>query len=324
MNVLKRFKLSNDGQGLVEYGLILALVSVVAVGALGEVGNRVTNAFSTVSGVDVAAKIADGYIPIATADDLDRLGGTDNHLFAQGTSWEGVYEAGLDKKYILVSDIDLSHVDNFNPIGDYMDPFVGDFDGGGYKISSLRIRRPGENYIGLFGKVIDSTIENVGLTDVDIVANTSVGGLVGYADRSTIDCSYMTGSVRGAGIYKDGEISLGNVGGLVGANNNNSIIRDSYAISDVVGSGGMVGGLVGRNEASTILNSYSSSTVTGPGIYVGGLAGRNSSKASIKRSGWVDEKHKQGIGYNNMGPVDDATIGYTSAEFNEIILGLVH
>lgn len=40
----------DEGQGLVEYGLIIALVSVVAIGALGLLGGGITSTFGTVTG----------------------------------------------------------------------------------------------------------------------------------------------------------------------------------------------------------------------------------------------------------------------------------
>lgn len=47
MKLIDKFDRSEKGQGLVEYGLILALVSVVAVGTLGGVGDKVTNSFNS-------------------------------------------------------------------------------------------------------------------------------------------------------------------------------------------------------------------------------------------------------------------------------------
>ena len=49
MNLVARLQVEReDGQAMVEYGLILALVSVVAVVALGQIGGGVNNAFNTV------------------------------------------------------------------------------------------------------------------------------------------------------------------------------------------------------------------------------------------------------------------------------------
>jgi pilus assembly protein Flp/PilA len=40
---------SEEGQGLVEYSLILVLVSIVAIGALAAIGTNVTNVLQTVA-----------------------------------------------------------------------------------------------------------------------------------------------------------------------------------------------------------------------------------------------------------------------------------
>jgi pilus assembly protein Flp/PilA len=42
--------LAEDGQGMVEYALILALVSVVAIGILGTLGTNLTSVFTKASG----------------------------------------------------------------------------------------------------------------------------------------------------------------------------------------------------------------------------------------------------------------------------------
>jgi pilus assembly protein Flp/PilA len=43
-------EMREEGQGLVEYGLIIALVAVVAVGALGALGGGVTGVLETITG----------------------------------------------------------------------------------------------------------------------------------------------------------------------------------------------------------------------------------------------------------------------------------
>ncbi|MCI6272921.1 MAG: Flp family type IVb pilin [Erysipelotrichaceae bacterium] len=47
---MKNWLLDESGQGMVEYGLIIALVSVVAIGVLGTIGNNLKNMFNTVAG----------------------------------------------------------------------------------------------------------------------------------------------------------------------------------------------------------------------------------------------------------------------------------
>jgi pilus assembly protein Flp/PilA len=50
MVMLKRFFYEEDGQGMVEYGLILALVSVAVILILTTLGTNLTDIFTTVAG----------------------------------------------------------------------------------------------------------------------------------------------------------------------------------------------------------------------------------------------------------------------------------
>jgi pilus assembly protein Flp/PilA len=48
MTMLKNFFKKEDGQGMVEYGLIIALVSIVVIGALTFMGGELGNLFNTI------------------------------------------------------------------------------------------------------------------------------------------------------------------------------------------------------------------------------------------------------------------------------------
>ncbi len=239
-------------------------------------------------------------------------------------------------KYTLANNIDLAaelnnasgmwgglaRVDSagFAPIGtfdkyDFSKGFTGSFDGQGHTIAHLTIHR-NTDFVGLFGFAsYGSTISNVGMTDVAITGNESVGGLVGDNDGA-ISNSYATGSVRGTqyvgglvGINYDGSISNSyatasasgstSVGGLVG--DNRSSITNSYATGSVSGSQN-VGGLVGDNSSSgndaptgTISNSYATGSVVGSSD-VGGLVGNNSNSGSVTHSYWDIETTGQSVG----------------------------
>ena len=43
-----RLRRSEDGQDLLEYGLLMALIAVIAIGAVATVGNTINNVFWTV------------------------------------------------------------------------------------------------------------------------------------------------------------------------------------------------------------------------------------------------------------------------------------
>jgi pilus assembly protein Flp/PilA len=52
-NLVKRvrgFIVNEEGQGLVEYALIIALVAIVVIFALTLLGNRVSNAYTNIAG----------------------------------------------------------------------------------------------------------------------------------------------------------------------------------------------------------------------------------------------------------------------------------
>ncbi len=47
---MKKFLMNEEGQGMVEYGLIIALVAVVVIGAIALLGNGVKNTFTKITG----------------------------------------------------------------------------------------------------------------------------------------------------------------------------------------------------------------------------------------------------------------------------------
>ena len=169
--------------------------------------------------------------------------------------------------YVLVEDIDLSGIDNFEPI----ENFTGTFDGNGHKISNLTIDRPDESHVGLFSTVDEDTrlfglvddegtIENVTLKDANVTADGKVGGLVGI-NRGTIIESSVEGNVS----------ANERVGGLIGINRN-TVIK-SHAEVRVTGDE-WVGGLIGisnieTNTGGIVAKSYATGDV------LGGDIGRN-------------------------------------------------
>lgn len=204
--------------------------------------------------------------------------------------------------YIQTCDIDASatqfwnHGAGWNPIGYFnsetdLKPFTGSYNGNGFKIDSLYINRPQQDYVGLFGYTDGSLIKNLGITNAHITGKDNVGALAGvnYC-LAMIDNCYSSGVVNGHEC----------VGGLAGANSV-AEISSSYNLALVNGSGistggvtgmsvnaeikeswngGQVngydssGGLVGVSYTSAILNSYNRGAVTGYES-VGGLVGFN-------------------------------------------------
>ena len=181
--------------------------------------------------------------------------------------------AGACTGYELLNDIDASTNTNWQPIGTVSDgfaSFASIFDGNGFEIENLKINRPRSDFIvGLFAEVASTaTIKNVGLVNVSVKGNQSVGALAGQ-NNGTIENSYISsGSISGTS----------NIGGLAG--NNAGTIKESSATASVSSEGERVGVLVGFNNGA-IENSYAMGSVSGSD-QVGGLVG--ATQGSIKKS----------------------------------------
>jgi hypothetical protein len=133
--------------------------------------------------------------------------------------------------------------------------FSGTFDGQGHEIRDVYINRPDDDLVGLFGCVYEEgVVRNVGVTNVTVIGDWGVGGLVGR-NLGSVSNSYATGTIRG---------NL-NVGGLVGYNQ--GPVTNCYAAGNVVAGvpvgdvsavmGGFgVGGLIGVSEEATVSNCY--------------------------------------------------------------------
>jgi len=188
----------------------------------------------------------------------------------------------------------------WTPIGNNTTHFKGHFNGQGHTIDGLVINLPSSGFRGFFGVAgSGSTIQNIGLTNIDIHGNIYTGGLVGY-NLGSISNAYTTGTV----------IGQDSVGGLVGDNYSGSI-SNAYASVSVTGRNS-VGGLVGLIEAGSISNAYASGSVTGTGINIGGLVG-SKTYGTISNSFWNTQTSGQptdGVGNGSSTGVT----GKTTAE----------
>ena len=197
-----------------------------------------------------------------------------------GTSWSGDsaggyrLDAGDSRAPYFV--VDEHGAGGWQPIGNLQNAFTAVFDGNGYSIRNLGIRRD-QDYIGLFGVINQEAVRNLGLIANLVEATASsndtvLGALAGLQLDSLIMTSYATGPVAGGS-------GADNVGGLVGQVGNGGSIVASYATGPVTGGGGSdnVGGLVG-NCFGSIAASYATGPVDGGdgnGDDVGGLVGQS-------------------------------------------------
>ncbi len=191
--------------------------------------------------------IAQGYTIITTADELQAM------------------QDNLSGKYILMNNIDLEGYD-WTPVGTAANPFLGEFNGNGYVISNLKIIKPDENNLGVFGYTGTSSISNLGLENIEINGKDHCGSLVGQGGGTVKNC-YSTNAVI-SGRYM--------IGGLIGWDFTQSI-SFCYSNSDVSGNG-YVGALLGESYNS-VDNCFAVGSVTSPWL-AGGLIGRCYNKIS--------------------------------------------
>lgn len=230
-------------------------------------------------------------------------------------------QQNLSGNYALGKDIDASATATWNggigflPIGNGTSTFLGTLFGQGYTIDQLTINSSG-SYIGLFGVLgPTSKVVQVGLLDVDVIANTAstvtsslpyVGSLAGSINKGTIIDSYATGNV--------GSSVGGTVGGLVAVNG--GMIVDSYSgvnVSNQSLFGGATGGLVGQNAFNGVIKrSYATGNVLGNTANgTGGLVGLNNST----NGGAIDQTFATGLvsGNGTGGLVGSGSACYSSS-----------
>lgn len=261
-----------------------------------------------------------GYTWVSTLDELqnmkDNLDNLDN----------------IAGYYALANSIDANYSlgESFDPIGTKEIPFTGRFDGLGFSIFALNVKKT-DGYAGLFGYTDGATIRNVTLNSGSVTGDQFTGALVGYASNSTIENiintqdvsgrSYVGGIVGAAGSGSEltNLINVGtvratvgtatnensfNVGGIVGSLDNSKLDGTTYNLGAVIaGDSSAVGGLVGRATNSTIGNEngeviYNQLNVTG-GHEVGGIVGQidNSTVQNVANYGDISAKGSKAEDY---------------------------
>ena len=237
----------------------------------------------------------------------------------------------------LTGDIDLSAIDNWEPIGNDTTQYTGTFDGCGYSITGLTIDSTGQ-YVGLFGYIgADGTVKNltVSASENGIKANYSsnfgcVGAVAGQSDGTITNCTFASGSVTGSGNYacvggivgnfSNGTISNctnngkvvgnndnGRSGGICGVNNNSGNCIISNCTNNREISGAYAGGIVGMNYVA-VSNCINTGSINGE-MDAGGIAGGNyASISNCVSTGNVTG----GATYNKGGIAGDGSRGSLS------------
>ena len=205
-------------------------------------------------------------------------------------------------RYMLANDIAASETKDwtggFQPIGDASTIFRGQFDGAGHTITGLTIKQPaptddaGMYSRGMFGYTRQAVIENVSLKDASVSGVGQVGGIVGAAEEgSVIRNVSFSGKVQRSGTgYTDG-ISIGGIVGKL----KQSTLENAYNEGTVEGNS-FVGGIVGfAYQQNTIQNVRNAGKVVG-NQNLGGIVGAVQYKTNIRnalQTGIVEQRSGQ-------------------------------
>jgi hypothetical protein len=206
----------------------------------------------------------------------------------------------LSAHFIQTNDISMAGI-NHVPIGTFANPFTGNFNGQGHRISGLGINSGALPAAGLFGVVGPAgVVSDVVLPGVNINAVDNVGALVGE-NQGTVERCSANGMVQGrdfvGGLVGDcngGTIDAcfagvnvtgrNGVGGLVGLVQMLATVKDAYARGSATANTANAGGLVGSLFFSAVENAYAVGPVTAP-AGAGGLVG-NAAGGAVTDSFW--------------------------------------
>ena len=165
----------------------------------------------------------------------------------------------------LGSDIDMAGVSGFEPIGNDFHPFLGTFEGQGYRISNLRIENSGE-YVGLFGiSYGGADIRNIFLDETCTVVNTFFGAhtyegsIIGYCYAKERDCVVINavnfGKVVSVGESEENSLTIGGIVGGCKEAGAECLVHNCANYGSVTHSGSTgsthIGGIIGECAGSS-------------------------------------------------------------------------
>ena len=220
-----------------------------------------TTGMTKLSSIDPNATLTVGEYSISTPDELAQLATMTN---------AGLIESG--STFTLANDIDIGAWCRANeanggwiPIGNTTNQFQGTFNGNGYKISNLYINNSSWSIsVGLFGNIINSSVRDVKILNVDITGHAAASALAGVANSSMIKNSVVTGSITGNNTFNG-------YTGAISGNGTSSKIYDCYANISIYSKGRTIGGIVGNN--GEVYSSYVEGSIIGEAENVGGVVG---------------------------------------------------
>ncbi|MBR4569643.1 MAG: hypothetical protein IKO19_03140, partial [Candidatus Riflebacteria bacterium] len=121
------------------------------------------------------------------------------------------------------------------PIGKNGSPFIGHYDGNNKEISNININQPTKDYLGLFGRINNSSLSNIIIKNVNISGQYNTGSLVGYSVNSVINNIKAKDNITVNGTEDCG----GLIGGMNNSDISNASIEGTIKISVALDSGAL-------------------------------------------------------------------------------------
>ena len=152
----------------------------------------------------------------------------------------------------------LTTINEWSPIGTQDNPFLGNYDAGGFSVSG--IYNNSSEYAGLFGYTAKgATISNLTIRNSIIRGGEYVGAICAYNNAEISDCEAVTSVISGTGY----------VGGICGYTSSSLNYCKNYA---AITADKYAGGIAGRADA-VIVNCSNYGNVTA-NSHVGGIVGQ--------------------------------------------------
>ena len=199
-------------------------------------------------------------VEISTVDQLKAFRDAVNN----GTTYAG-------QTVKLTADLDLSSEANWVPIGNLVaypgQSFNGTFDGNGNKISNItcNANTPNHAVAGLFGSVVNGTIKDLTVENVNISSTHYAAGIVAYTSNGpTIEnCKVIGGTISSTPELLNGSYDNGDkVGGIMGYATAGSTINNCWVENVTITAYRDLGGIVGYSAGTVTNNTAKNVTVT--------------------------------------------------------------
>jgi hypothetical protein len=129
----------------------------------------------------------DGYIPVASASELDALRNSGNRTMGEGSPWEGTYNTGLDKKYVQVDNVDLNTFYQWGSIGTQENMFSGTYDGNELNIENMNQNTSVSAPNGLFRNLYQGVLKNIKIHGyIENASSLGAGLLCGFTGLDSV------------------------------------------------------------------------------------------------------------------------------------------